>query len=134
MKANTFARILAILAAVIFLQTLYFKFTGHPDSIKLFTMLGVEPYGRIGLGIVELITAILLIVPRTTAIGALLGLGIISGALLSHFTVIGVNFNEDGGTLFFLAVVVFLCTATVAWIKRSELPIIGKYFPLSAKA
>ncbi len=128
MKANTIARIAAILAAVIFLQTLFFKFTAHPDSVLLFSTLGLEPFGRIGLGVVELITAILLLVPRTTALGGLVGMGVISGALLSHLTILGVNFNNDGGTLFGLAVVVFLSTAAVTLIKRKELPVVGRFF------
>ena len=91
-------------------------------------MLGAEPYGRIGLGVAELITGLLLVIPRTMAIGALLGLGIISGALITHLFVIGINFNNDGGTLFFLAIVVFICTAAITWIKRRELPVIGNFF------
>ena len=104
----------SILAAIILLQTLYFKFTGAPESVYIFEQLGAEPYGRIGLGVVELITAILLIVKRTSFIGGLLGLGIISGAILSHLFVLGIEVQNDGGTLFILALTVFiLCLITV---------------------
>jgi len=104
----------SILAAIILLQTLYFKFTGAPESVYIFEQLGVEPYGRIGLGVVELITAILLIVKRTSFVGGLLGLGIISGAILSHLFVLGIEVQNDGGTLFILALTVFiLCLITV---------------------
>ncbi len=104
----------SILAAIILLQTLYFKFTGAPESVYIFEQLGAEPYGRIGLGVVELITAILLIVKRTSFIGGLLGLGIISGAILSHLFFLGIEVQNDGGTLFILALTVFiLCLITV---------------------
>jgi hypothetical protein len=68
--ANITIWLLRILAAIIMLQTLYFKFTAHPQSVKLFTELGMEPWGRIGVGTFELIASILLLIPRTTYIGA----------------------------------------------------------------
>ena len=109
----------SILAAIILLQTLYFKFTGAPESVYIFEQLGVEPYGRIGLGVVELIAAILLIVKRTSFVGGLLGLGIISGAILSHLFVLGIEVQNDGGTLFILALTVFiLCLITVILQKK----------------
>jgi putative oxidoreductase len=101
--------LLRIAAAVILLQTLYFKFTGHPESVELFTKLGVEPWGRIGTGIIELITAGLLLIPSTVFIGAALGIGLMSGAILSHIAVIGIESKGDGGQLFILAIVVFVC-------------------------
>ncbi len=110
-----------IAVAVIFLQTLYFKFTAHPDSVYIFSQLGLEPYGRIGLGIMEIIASVLLFVPRTKIIGMLLGLGIISGAIFSHFLVIGTEVEGDGGGLFLLAVVVFVLLATLLFIHKEEL-------------
>ena len=98
----------SIFAAIILLQTLYFKFTGAPESVYIFEQLGAEPYGRIGLGVVELITATLLIFKRTSFVGGLLGLGIISGAILSHLLVLGIEVQNDGGTLFILALTVFI--------------------------
>ncbi len=114
-------RVLSIIAAVILLQTLFFKFTAHPDSVLLFSTLGVEPWGRIGLGIVELITAILLLYPRTTAIGSVLGLGIISGAIFSHIFILGIVFNNDGGALFMLAMGVFISCLIIAIMKKEEI-------------
>jgi putative oxidoreductase len=114
--------VLQLVAAVIFLQTLFFKFTGAPESVFIFTTLGAEPWGRIGSGVVELIAAILLLIPRSAAYGALLGLGVISGALLSHLAVLGIDVQGDGGTLFVLAVVVFVCCAIVLWLNRAALP------------
>ncbi len=101
--------IVRIAAAVILLQTLYFKFTAHPQSVELFTKLGAEPWGRIGTGIMELITGILLLLPATAFIGCFLGLGIMSGAILSHLFVLGIESFGDGGTLFTLAIITFFC-------------------------
>lgn len=99
-----------IVAAVILLQTLYFKFTGHPESVALFTKLGVEPWGRIGTGVIELVAGILLLLPATVFIGAFLGIGLMSGAILSHLTVIGISSGDDGGQLFIMAILVWVTT------------------------
>jgi len=100
---------LRIIAAVILLQTLYFKFTGQPESVELFSKLGVEPWGRIGTGIIELIAAVLLLIPVTVWIGAILGIGLMTGAILSHLFVIGIESQQDGGQLFGLACIVLGC-------------------------
>lgn len=114
--------LLRIVPAIILLQTLYFKFSAAPESVFIFETLGLEPYGRIGLGIVELITAVLLLVPRTTWIGALLGMGIMAGALFSHITTLGVVVQDDGGTLFMLALITFVCCSALAWVQRGQIP------------
>jgi hypothetical protein len=114
-----------IIAAVILLQTLFFKFTGAPESVYIFTRVGLEPWGRIGSGIVELIAAVLLLVPGTGWLGAGLALGVIGGAIMSHLTVLGIVVKDDGGLLFILAVIVAICSAVVLWIHRHALPIIG---------
>ncbi|MEO7976249.1 DoxX family protein [Flavobacterium sp.] len=101
--------ILRIIAAAILLQTLFFKFNGAEESIYIFSTLGVEPYGRIGTGIAELIVVILILIPRTTWIGALCGLVIMTGAIFSHLLVLGIQIKGDGGLLFGLAVIVFVC-------------------------
>lgn len=128
MQSISFSTIAAIAAAIIFLQTLFFKFTGHPDSVHIFTQLGVEPYGRIGLGVIELITAILLLLPRTRAIGAAIGVGILAGALFAHLFQLGVSVRNDGGKLFALAAVDFVLCAYVLWVNRRNLPIVGSLF------
>ncbi len=113
-------RITYLIAAVILLQTLYFKFTGAPESVYIFSQLGLEPYGRVGLGIVELITAVLLIVKRTSFVGALLGLGIITGAIFSHLFVLGIVVQNDGGLLFALAVIVFIMCVISAILQKEK--------------
>lgn len=100
--------ILRIVAAIILLQTLYFKFSGHPESVELFTKLGAEPWGRIGTGVIELIVGILLLIPATAFIGAFIGVGLMTGAILSHLMVIGIESKGDGGQLFMLAIIVLI--------------------------
>lgn len=124
-KVNILVWSLQILAAAIFAQTLFFKFSGAEESKYIFSTLGVEPWGRILSACMELVVVVLLLIPPTASIGALLGMGIISGAILSHLTKLGIVVKDDGGLLFGLAVAVFLCCAGVLWIRRTELPFIG---------
>jgi uncharacterized membrane protein YphA (DoxX/SURF4 family) len=118
---NIFSWILRLVAAAILLQTLYFKFTGHPESVELFTKLGVEPWGRIGTGVIELIAGVLLLLPATAWIGALLGAGLMAGAILSHLTVIGIESKGDGGQLFMLAWIVLICCLLTMWFSRDKI-------------
>ncbi|MBC7920162.1 MAG: DoxX family protein [Ferruginibacter sp.] len=122
-----------IVAALILLQTLFFKFTGASESVYIFSTLGVEPWGRYGSGVVELVAAGLLLIPRLSWLGALLGAGVMSGAILSHLTVLGISVPNsdgtyDGGYLFILALVVLVCCATVLFIHRREIPVVGPRF------
>jgi uncharacterized membrane protein YphA (DoxX/SURF4 family) len=114
-----------LVAAVILLQTLFFKFTASDESVYIFSKLGVEPTGRIGSGVMELITGLLLLIPRTAWAGALLGLGIMAGAILSHFTVLGIEVQGDGGQLFAYALITFACCATVLVLRRREVPLLN---------
>lgn len=123
---NGLSLALRLLAAAILAQTLFFKFSGAPESIHIFTTLGMEPWGRIGSGVVELVAVILLLVPRSAATGALLGLGVMAGAIASHLTKLGVAVQGDGGLLFGLALVVFVACALVLWLRRADLPIVGE--------
>jgi putative oxidoreductase len=110
-----------IVAAVILGQTLFFKFTAAEESVALFTKLGVEPYGRIGAGIMELIACILLLINSKALWGGVLATGIMVGAIASHFLVIGIESNGDGGYLFMLAWAVMLCSLIVVWMNKKEL-------------
>jgi len=111
-------------AAVILLQTLFFKFTGAKESVYIFTTLGLEPWGRIGSGVAELIASILLLTPRTVVYGAALSLAVISVAIVSHLTKLGIALPAvgDNGELFTLAIVVFLCSAGALVMHRQEIP------------
>jgi hypothetical protein len=108
-------------AAVILLQTLFFKFTGAAESVYIFSTLGIEPWGRLGSGVAELIAAGLLLWPRMAALGALLGLGVMAGAIGAHLTMLGIEVQGDGGTLFGLAVATALCCAVVIYLRRPTL-------------
>ena len=112
------------IAAAILLQTLFFKFTGAKESVYIFSTLGMEPWGRIGSGVVELIASILLLAPPAVVYGAALSLGVISGAIVSHLTKLGITLPavDDHGELFALAVVVFLCSAATLVLHRDEIP------------
>lgn len=118
---------LKLTIAIILVQTLRFKFTAHPDSVYIFTQVGLEPYGRIGIGIAELIAAVLIMIPKTTWLGALGSLGIISGAVMMHLTQLGIVVNNDGGLLFYTAVFVWILSAILVWQERKQLPFLGKY-------
>lgn len=109
-----------LLAAAIMLQTLYFKFTAHPQSVQLFTILGMEPWGRIGIGALELIASLLILYPRTTGYGALLGLALMSGAIFFHLTQLGIKFDGDYG-LFTYAVLTFISCAVLVFFYRKDL-------------
>ncbi len=113
--------LLRLLAAFILLQTLFFKFSGAEESVYIFSTLGMEPWGRIGSGIMELIAAVLLLYPRTTFIGAALGAGLMSGALFFHFTKLGIVVTGDGGLLFVYALLVFISCLLLLVIFRREL-------------
>lgn len=111
---------LRIVPAVILLQTLFFKFTAADESVYIFSKLGLEPWGRIGSGVGELIAAILILIPATTGIGALIALGIISGALVSHLTVLGIEVLGDQGLLFIYALIVFLSCAMLVFFEKDK--------------
>ena len=120
-----FPLIIRLVIAVILIQTLRFKFTAHPDSVYIFEKAGLGDVGRIGSGILELISAILILIPRTVWLGALLSLGIISGAIVTHITKIGIEVNGDGGRLFFMAILIFVLSAITLWLYQKEIPYVG---------
>ena len=122
---NITSWVLQLIVAVILFQTLFFKFAGAEESIYIFTTLGMEPWGRIGSGIAELIAVIMLLIPSTVTTGAILSLGVISGAIMSHLTRLGIVVKDDGGLLFGLAVTVFVLSLAILLIRRSQIPIIG---------
>lgn len=113
--------ILRLIAAIIMLQTLFFKFTAAPESVYIFTTLGMEPWGRIGIGVLELIAAILILYPRTTAFGAVLGVGLMAGAIFFHLTKLGIEVQGDGGQLFIYAVLVLVSSLILAIAYRCQI-------------
>ena len=118
--------LLRLAAAVVLLQTLFFKFTAAPESVYIFTKVGLEPWGRIGSGVIELIAATLLLTPRFTWLGSLSAMGIMAGAIFSHLTLLGIEVQGDKGLLFALAVFVFVAATINLQLHRTEIPIIGR--------
>ena len=113
-----------LIAAFIMMQSLFFKFSGSDESVYIFTTLGMEPWGRIGVGVVELIASVLILIPKTTWIGAIIGIGAMSGAIMSHLTQLGIVVQDDGGQLFIYAIITLVsCIALVLleWVKITRM-------------
>ena len=116
---------LRIIIAILLIQTLYFKFTAHPDSVYIFSQIGLEPFETIGIGFLELITAILILNPKSIWLGSLLSIGIISGAIFMHLAKLGIEINNDGGLLFYIALIILILSVVVLFKNRKNIPIIG---------
>lgn len=122
MKIKTIASLaLRLIAAGILLQTLYFKFTAQPESIYIFSKVGIEPWGRIGTGIAELIASVLLLITSTIVFGALLAAGIMAGAILSHVFILGISVQDDGGLLFAYALITFTASLILLLMYKGRL-------------
>ena len=119
---------LRLFAAVILAQTLFFKFTGAEESRYIFSAIGMEPWGRYLVAVSELVVVVLLLLPRTAGLGGLMGLGVISGALFFHLTLLGIEVQGDGGTLFYLALAVFIACLGIVWLHRTELQALAQRF------
>jgi putative oxidoreductase len=138
-KAETAASwLLQLLVAGILLQTLFFKFTAAEESVYIFSTVGqfvgvagVEPWGRIGSGVVELVAAILLLVPATASLGAVLAMGVMAGAIVSHLFILGIEVKGDGGLLFGLALAAFAGSLIVLVLRRTQIPVVGRHFELA---
>lgn len=120
-SAKIISWIMAVISALIMLQTLYFKFTAAPESVYIFTQLGLEPFGRIGVGVTELIASILLLLPKTRFFGALMAIGLMFGAVAGHLTKLGIVVMDDGGYLFALCLIVLLSSLVCLYIERLHL-------------
>jgi hypothetical protein len=119
---TTLSWVLQVSVAAILLQTLFFKFTGAEESVYIFTTLGAEPFGRYASGVAELVASALLLIPGFAPYGALLSLAVITGAIVSHLTILGIEVRGDGGLLFALAVIVFVCSLAILALRWRELP------------
>src|SRR5215475_8618054 len=117
-----------IAAAVILLQTLYFKFTGAEESVYIFTKVRLEPWGRYASGVAELFGSVLLLFPRTVWLGAVIAAAVMLGAIGSHLTKLGIVVKDDGGLLFALAIIVFAAAIATLFIHRRQLPFAEKVF------
>ena len=130
--------VLQLAVAGILLQTLFFKFTGAEESVYIFSSVGrfvgvagVEPWGRIGSGVIELIASILLLIPATASLGAVLTIGVMAGAVLSHLLILGIEVKGDGGLLFGLALTALTGSLVILVLRRTQIPLVGRYFELA---
>jgi hypothetical protein len=138
-KAQTVVSwLLQLAVAGILLQTLFFKFTGAEESVyifstvgRFFNIAGVEPWGRIGSGVLELVASLLLLVPSTASMGAIVTIGVMGGAIVSHLVILGIEVRGDGGLLFGLALTAFIGGAIVLILRRSQIPVVGRFFQLA---
>jgi len=122
---NYLSLVLRIIVAVILLQTLRFKFLAHPDSIYIFTQVGMEPWGRIGIGVLELIASILLFLSKKIWLGAGLSAGLMTGAVTMHLTMIGIEVKGDGGTLFYTVIATLILSLMILWVKKKDIPFLN---------
>src|SRR3954451_15591985 len=122
------SRALRLIVAVILLQTLFFKFTGARESVYIFSTLGMEPWGRIGSGIFELVASVLLFLPGTIPYGAAMAMAATGSAILFHLTKLGVPLTAvaANGELFALPIVVVMCSAALLLMYRQDLPLVGR--------
>jgi uncharacterized membrane protein YphA (DoxX/SURF4 family) len=102
------------------LQTLFFKFSASEESVYIFSALGMEPWGRIATGIFELIASVLILLPKTTFLGAVLATGLMAGAIGAHLTKLGIEVKNDGGQLFIYALVVLVSSIILTIIYRHD--------------
>ena len=121
-----FPLILRVIVAFILIQTLRFKFTAHPDSVYIFEKVNLEPYGRISIGIIELMAGVLLLIPKTVCLGATFTIIVISGAIFMHLTILGIEINNDGGMLFITAIITFLSSIIILHYYRKDIPFVNK--------
>jgi len=121
MKPTTVVSLaLRLVAAFIMLQTLYFKFTAHPESVYIFTQVGMEPWGRIGTGVIELVASVLILLPGTIVLGSLLASGVMLGAIASHIFILGFDVRGDGGQLAIYAIVVLTASMSLLFLHQQQ--------------
>lgn len=123
-----FSLALRAVAAFIMLQTLYFKFSAAPESVYIFTQAGMEPWGRIGTGVAELVASVLLLIPRTIVLGALISVGLMLGALATHLLILGIEVQGDGGQLFAYAIMVLIASALLLLLHKDQVQLYLKRF------
>jgi hypothetical protein len=115
-----------LVAAAILGQTLFFKFSASEESVYIFRTLGMEPWGRIGTGVLELVAVFLLLRARTAAVGSVLAAGLMAGALQAHLGRLGIEVQGDGGLLFGLALTTLVASLVVLALRRGQLPLVGR--------
>lgn len=121
---KNFNLLVRLIPAIIMLQTLFFKFSGAAESVYIFSSIGIEPWGRIGTGILELVASALLLINRKAIWGAILGVGLMFGAVVTHLFLLGIEIMGDGGQLFFMALATIVCCAWIVYQRRGEISMV----------
>ena len=133
---KTASWVLQLAVAFLFGQSLFFKFTGAPETVALFEVLGAEPFGRYAVGLLELGAVVLLLIPRTVAVGAVVSLVAIAGAIGAHATKLGISIDAEalgkpalepleGTSLFGMALAILIASVIIASLRWRSLPLIG---------
>lgn len=119
-------------AAWIAWELLYYeqyKLTGNEGSIDgvfqpLANWFGIPAHEkpvRLGVAILEIVAAILVLIPPVRVWGAALALGLMSGAIFFHVIgPIGIDPYGDGGKLFKEACFTWAMAALILWIQRED--------------
>ncbi len=140
-KKKIITNILIVYIAFVFIQSLFFKFSGAPETQHIFNTIdawAADTFGIAGLFVppgvfnayviasAELVASILLLVGMFTArkilisLGAVMALGVITGAIFSHlFTPLGISVQDDGGALFFMACGVWISSVIIVFMHKS---------------
>ena len=126
MSTKIISWILQLIVVVILGQTLFFKFTDAPETVELFGQLGMGPFGYKLIGLLELIACILLLIPGSVATGALLGWGVMTGAIIAHVTEIG--FEGEYGVLGSMAIAAWLLCIGIMYLNRTSIPVLSAVF------
>lgn len=127
-KKAIFLVIIQIVAAGIIGMAGVSKFMAHPSVVFVFSELGLEPTGRIIIGIIEVSCAILLLTRTYAVVGAFFLLGTMAGAFIAHVSVLGFSIQGDGGRTVVLLAVEIICASTILYLRRRQLPIVGHLF------
>jgi len=125
-KEKTISWIFQIIAAIILGSAGFSKLSGNEMSAFVFSELGIEET-RLIIGVIETLAAFLLIT-KAPYLGAILGFGTMIGAIIAHVSVLGMEIQNDGGTLVMLLAVLVVATIVIMWIWRRSLPLIGGTF------
>ena len=129
-KAKIVSWILQLVVAALLGMTMLAKFTSATEAVTLFSALGIEPWGRYTVAVIELIGVLLILIPWTVPLGSVFAMGFGVGAMLTHIlpTGVGIEFNGDGGTMFTMAIILFLASTVIAVFRRRQMPVIGAMF------
>ena len=103
---------LQIAAAGMFLMVGFLKLSGDPQLVGLFEAIGIGQWFRYLTGTLEVVGAILLLIPRTSGLAALMLAGVMACAIVTHVFIVG------GSPLG--AIILLVVTGLIAWGRRQR--------------